>query len=90
VTAKLQRDPDRLFPADPATRDIARGLYETVAELAIISPHGHVDTGLLLNDTPFADPADLFIRYDHYVTRILLAMSTQSGPGVTARSGPTW
>ncbi|MEO8907652.1 MAG: glucuronate isomerase [Microbacteriaceae bacterium] len=70
---KLQLDPDRLFPADPATRGIARGLYESVAELPIISPHGHIDPQLLLHDTPFSDPSDLFIRYDHYVTRLMHA-----------------
>jgi glucuronate isomerase len=70
---RLQLDPDRLFPADPATRDIARGLYESVAQLPIISPHGHVDPTLLLNDTPFGNPTELFIRYDHYVTRLLHA-----------------
>ena len=34
------RDPDRLFPADPRTRDIARDLYEEVATAPIISPQG--------------------------------------------------
>lgn len=70
---RLQLDPDRLFPVEPRTRDIARALYESVAELPIISPHGHIDPGVLLNDTPFGDPAELFIRYDHYVTRLLHA-----------------
>lgn len=66
-------DPDRLLPVDPATRDIARGLYEQVAGMPILSPHGHVSPGLLLDDQPFADPADLFITADHYVTRMLHA-----------------
>ena len=73
VSTKLHLDPDRLFPTDPATRDIARGLYESVAQLPIISPHGHVAPSLLLDDEPFSDPADLFITYDHYVTRLLHA-----------------
>ena len=29
--------------------------------------------GLLLDDEPFSDPAELFITYDHYVTRLLHA-----------------
>jgi hypothetical protein len=33
--------PDRLFPAEPGTRRIARTLYEHVRTLPIISPHGH-------------------------------------------------
>jgi len=92
-------EPDRLFPADPATRDIARGLYETVATLPILSPHGHVDPGLLLNDTPFADPAELFIRYDHYVTRVLhsagfaldaIGIPEISGAGTPAPPRQVW
>jgi glucuronate isomerase len=70
---KLDLDPDRLLPADPATRNIARGLYESVADLPIVSPHSHVDPRLLLDDRPFPDAADLFIRHDHYVLRLLHA-----------------
>lgn len=68
---KLQLDQDRLFPSDPATRDVARALYERVADLPIISPHGHVDPALLVDDEPFPNPAELFIRFDHYVTRLM-------------------
>jgi glucuronate isomerase len=62
---------DALLPADERTRDIARDLYAEVAAAPIISPHGHVDPRLLLDDTPFHDPAELLITRDHYVTRIL-------------------
>jgi len=68
-----RRDPDRLFPVDPVTRGIARDLYQRVAEAPIISPHGHVPIDWLANDTPFADPAALFVTHDHYVTRLLHA-----------------
>ncbi len=70
---RLENDPDRLLPADPATRDVARALYEQVRGLPIISPHSHVDPSLLVEDRPFGDPAGLFIRSDHYVTRLLHA-----------------
>ena len=40
--AALQLHPDRLLPADPTTRGIARRLYAAVRDLPIISPHGHV------------------------------------------------
>lgn len=63
--------PDRLLPADPATRAIARRLYEGVAALPIISPHGHTDPAWFAGDAPFADPASLFILPDHYVYRML-------------------
>jgi glucuronate isomerase len=70
---KLQPHPDRLFPADPATRDIARGLHDLVKDLPIISPHGHVPPSWLSENTPFRDPTSLFITPDHYVNRLLHA-----------------
>lgn len=63
--------PDRLLPADPAVRDIARELYGRMKDQPIISPHGHVDPRLLLDDEPFRDPTSLFITPDHYVTRLM-------------------
>ena len=64
---------DRLFPADPGTRDVARRLYAEVATAPILSPHGHVDARMLLADEPFPDPAALLITPDHYITRLLHA-----------------
>ncbi|MDQ8702552.1 glucuronate isomerase [Streptomyces sp. LHD-70] len=72
-TSPLQPHPDRLLPADPGVRAIARRLYDAVRELPIISPHGHVDPRLLLTDEPFRDPASLLVTPDHYVTRMLHA-----------------
>lgn len=74
---KLELDPDRLFPVDPSTREVARALYAEVADLPILSPHGHIDPSILLNDVPFSDPAELLIRYDHYVTRLMHAAGVQ-------------
>ncbi|HEX2416862.1 MAG TPA: glucuronate isomerase [Micromonosporaceae bacterium] len=65
--------PDRLLPAEPGVRAIARRLYEAVRDLPIISPHGHVDPRLLLDNEPFPDPASLLVTPDHYVTRLLHA-----------------
>lgn len=66
-----RRDHSRLLPADPRTRAIATDLYERVAGMPIISPHGHVPPQLLLDDAPFSDAAELFVQKDHYVTRLL-------------------
>jgi glucuronate isomerase len=66
-----RRDPDRLLPADPRTRGIARDLYSRVAGAPIVSPHGHVPIAWLAEDAPFPDPAELLITHDHYVTRLL-------------------
>ncbi|WP_404863306.1 glucuronate isomerase [Georhizobium sp. MAB10] len=65
--------PDRLFPTDAATRGIARALYETVADLPIVSPHGHTDPRWWATNEAFSDPATLFVTPDHYVTRMLVS-----------------
>ena len=62
---------DRLFPAEPSTRAIARDLYEQVRALPIISPHGHTDPRWFAENNPFPDPAQLFVTPDHYVFRML-------------------
>ena len=64
-------DDDRLFPADPETRGIARRLYETVRGLPIVSPHGHTQAAWFADNKPFTDPSTLFIQPDHYVFRML-------------------
>lgn len=69
-------DPDRLFPADPGLRRLARDLYETVADAPIISPHGHTDPRWYAEDAPFPDPAQLFVTPDHYVFRMLHSQGT--------------
>ena len=63
--------PDRLLPADPGTRDIARRLLTYVEDLPIISPHGHLEASMFVKDEAFADPTSLLISPDHYLTRIL-------------------
>jgi glucuronate isomerase len=62
---------DRLFPADPGERAIARRLYERVRALPIISPHGHTNPAWFADDEPFADPSTLLIIPDHYIFRML-------------------
>jgi glucuronate isomerase len=71
--AALSLHPDRLLPADPTTRGIARELYAAVRAAPILSPHGHVEASLLLEDEPFHDPTSLLITPDHYVKRLLHA-----------------
>lgn len=76
---KLQPHPDRLLPADPGTREIARKLYALVEHAPIVSPHGHVPPQWLAEDTPFADPTSLLITPDHYVNRMLHANGVDLG-----------
>ena len=63
--------PDRLFPTDPSVRPIARRLYEAVAGLPIISPHGHTDPRWFAQDQPFGNASELLLTPDHYVFRML-------------------
>lgn len=71
MAALLELHPHRLFPADPSTRAIAHHLYERVKDLPIISPHGHTDPSWFADNQPFPDPAELLLRPDHYVFRML-------------------
>ena len=62
---------DRLFPAEAGTLKIARALYAHIQNLPIISPHGHTQASWFSRNTPFPDPATLFVQPDHYVFRML-------------------
>ena len=64
---------DRLFPAEPGARKIAKALYAHVKSLPIVSPHGHTQAAWFANNEPFPDPAKLFVQPDHYVYRMLLS-----------------
>ena len=80
--------PDRLFPADPATRDLARRLYATVKDLPIVSPHGHTDPQWFADDAPFANASALFITPDHYVFRMLYSQGIRlEDLGIPRRDG---
>lgn len=68
---ELRRHEDRLFSREPEVLGIARKLYEAVKDLPIISPHGHVEAEMLALNNHFDNPSELFIRSDHYLTRVL-------------------
>jgi len=85
----LLLQPDRALPPDPAVRPIAREILHQTENLPIVSMHGHVDVAVLAENRPFPDPAELFIRPDHYLTRMLgsqgvsrdqLGLPTTPGP----------
>jgi glucuronate isomerase len=72
MTIELKLDPDRYFDPNPSQRLVARELYETVATLPIVSPHGHVNPQLFADEeATFGTPTDMFIIPDHYVFRML-------------------
>ena len=80
---------DRYFDPDPTQRAIARELYETVAALPLICPHGHVDPRLFADpDYSFGSPVDLLIIPDHYVFRMLYSQGVAlEALGIPRRDG---
>ncbi len=81
--------PDRVLPADPGVRALARELYDGVRDLPIVAPHGHVPPALLADpDARFGTPADFFIVPDHYVFRMLYSQGVpMEALGVPTRDG---
>ena len=79
---------DRLFPAQPGARALARSLYQTVRDLPIVSPHGHTDPAWFALDEPFENATQLFITPDHYVFRMLYSQGIPlEALGVPTRDG---
>ena len=77
---KWHLPPDRYFDPDPTQRRIARELYESVAGLPIVSPHGHVGPSLFADENAtFGTPAELLIIPDHYVFRMYYSQSIPLG-----------
>ncbi|HEY9076996.1 MAG TPA: glucuronate isomerase [Anaerolineaceae bacterium] len=63
---------DRFLGPDPSQKKTAFALYEEIANLPIVSPHGHVDPRLFSSEkVDFGSPADALIIPDHYVFRML-------------------
>lgn len=86
--ASLTLHPDRLLPAEPGVRAVARRLLAEVADLPVVSPHGHVDAALLAEDRPLSNPTALLVSGDHYVTRLLHAAGADMGALGVGRAGP--
>jgi glucuronate isomerase len=80
--------PDRLFPAEPALRQVARRLYAGIQDLPIVSPHGHTDPRWYAENEPFPDPATLFVIPDHYIFRMLYSQGMRlEDLGIPTRDG---
>ena len=65
-------------------------LYRDVAELPIVSPHGHIDVRLFADPAARLDPPGrLFVSADHYVVRMLYSQGVpleRAGLGGDRRS----
>jgi glucuronate isomerase len=81
---------DRLFPAEPGTRAIARRLHRLVEALPIISPHGHTDPAWFADNRPFEDATALLLAPDHYLYRMLYSQGvTLEDLSIPSREGPS-
>ena len=86
----LQLHPDRLFPAEPQLRAIARELYGSVKDLPIVSPHGHCDPAWFATDAPWTNATELLLAPDHYLYRMLYSQGVPlEALGVFGRTGTT-
>ncbi len=61
----------RPIPRAPRLTGLAADLFEALAPLPIVSPHGHCDPAWWAEDAAFPDPAALLITPDHYLFRML-------------------
>lgn len=84
----LSVHPDRLFPAEPAVRDLAREIYATTSPLPIISPHSHVPPEWIADNEPFKDPTTLLLSPDHYALRLLHANGAEMSDLGRGPDGP--
>lgn len=90
MTRPLNLDPDRLFPAEPGARSVARALYEEVRGLPIVSPHGHTDPAWFAADAAWTNPAELLLAPDHYLYRMLYSQGVSlEALGVSSKAGPS-
>ena len=95
----LKLHADRYFDPDPDVRSIARDLYESVKDLPLVCPHGHVEPRLLAENEPFPEPTSLIITPDHYIFRMLysqgigldqLGIPTRDGTAVETDPRKIW
>ena len=82
--------PDRLLPADPAIRSVARALYEQVRSLPIVSPHGHTDPAWFATNAAWTNPTELLLAPDHYLYRMLYSQGVPiEALGVPSKASPS-
>lgn len=86
---KIHLPEERYFGPDARQKEIAGQLYQSVAGLPLICPHGHVDPRLFADpDYRFGNPAELLIIPDHYVFRMLYSQGvSMESLGIPRRDG---
>ncbi len=90
MSAPLILHEDRLFPAEPSARGVARELYGEVKALPILSPHGHTDPEWFATNDAFGNAAELLLQPDHYLYRMLYSQGIPlEALGVPAHGRPS-
>ena len=88
TTTALSLHPDRLFPAEPTVRAIAQRLYQRIAALPIVSPHGHTDPRWFADNESFGNATKLLLLPDHYVFRMLYSQGiSMESLGIRRKDG---
>ena len=88
MSAPLSLHPDRFFPTDEGSRNIARRLFALAAPLPIVSPHGHTDPAWFADNHCFSDATSLILTPDHYLFRMLYSQGIKLGAlGISDGSG---
>jgi glucuronate isomerase len=83
MTASAPTGLELVWPAEPRARALAVELYQTVAELPLISVHNGLPARYLAEDLPFTDPVSLLVSHDQGVQAMLRAH------GIRAEFSPT-
>jgi glucuronate isomerase len=89
MVSKVHLPEDRYFGPDPRQKEIAQRLYQQVAKLPLICPHGHVDPRMFADPNySLGTPTDLLIIPDHYVFRMLYSQGVPMEKlGIPRRDG---
>ena len=67
----LDLNADRLLPADPARRTVARKLYGGIASLPVIGMSRWLDADAFAADRPIANACELIVAHDPALLRLL-------------------
>jgi glucuronate isomerase len=72
TSVKKNLHPERFFSSNKIQRNLAIKIFKSIENLPIVSPHGHINIDIFLDDQrDLGNPVDLFIRSDQYVFRRL-------------------
>jgi glucuronate isomerase len=89
MTHELKLHADRFLGPGSKQKEVAQQLYDAVADLPLVCPHGHVDPALFADpDYSFGSPVDLLLIPDHYIFRMLYSRGIRMEDlGIPRRDG---